>query len=92
MNAWGWLWVGWLAYFGVVEAAAVVAEYRARKRGERGLRATLSRHAWWWFGINDGHHIGIERDVSTWARARRVALGAFLLWLSIHFLAGGAYF
>jgi len=91
MNGWTWAWLGWLAYFLAVELAAVVASIRAKRAGKADPRDTLSEHVWYWFGVNRGG-TGIERDANAWARARRVVLGGFLLWLSIHFLAGGAYF
>lgn len=91
MDTWGWVWLGWLAYFAVAEAVALYLSHQARRAGAADPRDTLSEHVWVWFGVNR-KGTGIERDANAWARARRVILGAFLLWLSVHFLTGGAYF
>lgn len=91
MSVWGWLWLGWGVYFAVVESAALVASWRAERAGAVDPRDTLSEHVWWLFGVNRGG-IGIERDANAWARVRRVILGAFMLWLSVHFMTGGIYF
>lgn len=91
MNGWTWAWVGWLAYFLAVEAAAVIASYRAHRAGRADPRDTLSEHVWFWFGVNSGG-TGVMRDSNAWARVRRVVLVGFMAWLTIHFAAGGAYF
>lgn len=90
MTGWTWAWLGWLVYFAVVEGAALYQSGLARGRGEQDPRDTLSEHVWWLFGVNT-RGTGVLRDVTWWARLRRVVLGGFLLWLSIHFLAGGAF-
>ena len=91
MDGWAWAWIGWLAYFGVVEGVALYRSYQARRAGAGDPRDTLSEHVWMWFGVNrEGS--GIERHSNAWARIRRVVLGGFLLWLSVHFMTGGAYF
>ena len=41
---------------------------------------TLSEHVWNWFSVKD--------KGKGW-RARRVALLAFLAWLTVHFITGG---
>ena len=41
---------------------------------------TLSEHVWNWFAIS--------RKGRAW-RIRRVILGGFMLWLSVHFMTGG---
>lgn len=76
------LWVGWLVYFLVVEAIAIV--HSARSTGAN-PRDTLSEHVWWWFGTAPGS------EPNTWAYVRRFALLAFMAWLSVHFLGGGQY-
>lgn len=43
---------------------------------------TLSEHVWSWFAI---------KGKPTGWRARRLVLLAFLAWLSLHFLTGGAF-
>lgn len=78
MDIFSWLWLGWIAAFGVIEGLAL-----ARKK-EGG---TLSEHVWKWFGIGEA---GEGRpEPTTWVWIRRVTLGGFLAWLSIHFLTGG---
>ena len=91
MNGWSWLWLGWLAYFGVVEGVALYQSGKVRARGDADPRDTFSEHVWFWLGVNT-KGVGIDRGANWWARLRRVALGGFMLWLSIHFLTGGAYF
>ena len=83
MDVWGWLWVGWLAYFGVVESVALARSWRARRAGVPDGRDTLSEHVWWWFGTARG------TEADSWAYVRRFALVAFLAWVGIHFLGGG---
>lgn len=84
-------WLVWLGYFGVLEGAALVKSYKARKAGADDPRDTFSEHVWVWAGVNK-RGIGIERNANAWARIRRVVLGGFMLWLSVHFLAGGWFF
>lgn len=72
-----WLWVGWLVYFGVVEALAIARSYNGQK-GD-----TLSEHVWLWFGTSKDTH------ANTWAYVRRFVLIAFIAWLSVHFIGGG---
>ncbi len=91
MNAFGWGWLGFAAYFVVLEGVALYQSGQAKGRGETDPRDTLSEHLWYWFGVNRSG-IGIDRDVTAWARIRRVILGGALLWLTIHLMAGGAYF
>lgn len=43
---------------------------------------TLSEHVWAWFSI---------KGKGAWWRARRFVLLAFLAWLTVHFLTGGAF-
>lgn len=89
-TAFTWGWIAWIAYFAVLEGVALYQSGKAKGRGEEDPRDTFSEHIWVWFGVNR-KGIGIDREVNAWARIRRVLLGAGLLWLSIHFLAGGAY-
>ncbi len=76
MSGWTWAWLGWGAYFAVVEGMAL---YRS-KPGD-----TLSEHIWAWFGTA----AGTGRPANAWARIRRVVLLGFLAWLVTHFLTGG---
>jgi hypothetical protein len=80
VSAWTWAWIGWLAYFTVVEGAAL---YRSRP-GD-----TLSEHVWMWFGTVRQRPGELVRPRSGWTQARRFVLVAFLAWLSAHFLTGG---
>lgn len=85
MNLWTLGWVVWLAYFGVLEGAAVVRSIRAKRAGQPDERDTLSEHVWVWFGTDRA------TQPDSWAYIRRFALLAFLAWLSVHFLGGGQF-
>lgn len=85
MNGWTVAWLVWLAYFGVIEAAAIVRSTRAKHAGHPAGQATLSEHVWLWFGTD--RHV----QPNTWAYLRRFALLAFLAWISVHFLGGGQF-
>lgn len=76
MTWWAVLWVGFVAYFVVVEAAAL----RDRRRGD-----TLSEHVWDWFCLR-----GRKHGKSAWCIIRRICFYAFWVWLTVHFLSGGA--
>lgn len=88
---WSWAWLGWLGLFAGLESWALYRSWRARRAGRGDQRDTLSEHVWVWFGVNRGG-TGVYRHATAWARVRRVILGAFMLWLTIHFLTGGEYF
>ena len=71
---------GWtVAWIGWIAMFATVegAALVTKKPG-----ATLSAHVWAWFSI---------KGKSTGWRARRFVLAAFLAWLVLHFLTGGAF-
>lgn len=89
MNPFSWLWVGWIAYFAAVEGVALYQSGKAIRAGADDPRDTFSEHMWVWFGVNH-KGTGVDRQAGAWARIRRIVLGAGLLWLSIHFLAGGS--
>jgi hypothetical protein len=72
-------WFVWILYFAVLEGVAL---FRS-KPGD-----TLSEHVWVWFGTQKAD---LSRPVTGWTRIRRVILGGFMLWLSIHFLTGGIW-
>ena len=72
-------WLLWILYFVILEGVAL---FRS-KPGD-----TLSEHVWVWFGTQ--RH-DLDRPVTGWTRLRRVLLGGFMLWLSIHFLTGGIW-
>jgi hypothetical protein len=72
-------WFIWIGYFVVLEGWAL---FRS-KPGD-----TLSEHVWVWFGTQKGD---LDRPVTASVRIRRVVLGGFMLWLSIHFLTGGIW-
>ncbi|MFE5971403.1 hypothetical protein ACFQ64_04480 [Streptomyces sp. NPDC056460] len=80
MDIWSWLWVAWLAAFGVIEGVALA-------RSDRG--DTFSEHVWKWFGI--GRHDEPRPVVTGSVRLRRFVLLAFCTWLWTHFLTGGAF-
>ena len=70
---WSRAWVAWIAAFFVIEGSAL-----ARGRPVD----TLSDHVWKAFDIP--HHVAPTRET----RMRRLALLAFVAWLSAHFLTG----
>lgn len=73
VTAYTWAWLGWFAYFIVVEGIALLD----RREGD-----TLSEHVWKW--------LMPERGAMAW-RLRRVALLAFMAWLTLHFLTRGQF-
>jgi hypothetical protein len=85
VNAFSWLWVGWIVYFGVVEFAAIARSLRAKRSGRPDERDTLSEHVWVWFGTDK------STRADSWAYVRRFALLAGLSWLLVHFLGGGRF-
>lgn len=87
MNAFTLGWLGFIAYFAILEGVALYRSGKAKGRGAEDPRDTFSEHIWVWFGVNR-KGIGVDRGSNWWARVRRVILGAFLLWLTIHFMAG----
>jgi hypothetical protein len=76
-------WIGWIAYFVVLEGAALL-----KKRGS--TAATLSGHVWLWFGIPGPGNPGQSAHPDAWARFRRAVLSAGMSWLTTHFMSGGA--
>jgi hypothetical protein len=76
---WTWAWIGWGLYFAAVEGMALANA----KTGD-----TLSEHVWAFIGMRDP---GDPRHPSGWTRLRRFLVLAFMAWLSIHFLTGGAF-
>ena len=71
------LWVGIIVYFVIVEGVALVR----KKRGD-----TLSEHVWDWFCLK-----GEKDGKSAWCIVRRVLFFGFCIWLTVHFLSGGAW-
>jgi hypothetical protein len=76
-------WLGWLAYFVVLEGAALL-----KKRGS--TKATLSGHIWLWFGVPGPGNPGQSAHPDAWARFRRAVLSVGMSWLTQHFMSGGA--
>lgn len=76
-------WIGWLAYFAVLEGAALVESYRRKQRIGPYKDGTLSAHVWVWFGTDKTTH------ANSWAYIRRFVLIAFMAWLTVHFVGGG---
>ena len=70
-------WVAVLVWFVVWEGAALVR----KRRGD-----TLSEHVWDWFCLR-----GAKQGKSRWCVLRRVAFFGFWIWLTVHFLTGGAW-
>lgn len=73
MTLWGWIWVSWLAAFGVLEGIAL-ASHQWEK--------TLSGQTWLWFAIR---YVSEPR----FKKPRRLALVVLMVWLTLHFLTGG---
>jgi len=71
------LWVGIILYFVIVEGIALVR----KRRGD-----TLSEHVWDWFCLR-----GKKEGKSGWCIVRRILFFAFWIWLTVHFLSGGAW-
>lgn len=69
-------WVSVLVWFIVWETWALIR----RRRGD-----TLSEHVWDWFCLR-----GKKQGKSAWCIIRRVAFYSFWIWLTVHFLSGGA--
>lgn len=70
-------WLTILAWFVVWEAVAIVR----KRRGD-----TLSEHVWDWFCLR-----GNKKDKGSWCIIRRILFFGFWLWLTVHFLTGGAW-
>lgn len=77
MTVWTWAWLGWAAYFGIVEGMALTNS----RDGD-----SLSEHVWWWLGYSEG-----VRQPTGWTRLRRFLLLAGLTWLAVHLLTGGIF-
>lgn len=76
MQIWDWVWIAWLAFFGVAEGIAL-------KTGH----GTFSEKVWTWFRVG---RFGEVRPAPTGTtRALRFALLAIMSWLMVHFLSGG---
>lgn len=71
-DAYTWAWGIWALMFVAIEGQAILD----KRHGD-----TLSEHIWKWIGKK-----GYEKP--KWYKARRGALGAFLLWLVAHLLTG----
>lgn len=70
-------WIGIIVYFLVFETWALLR----KKRGD-----TLSEKTWDWFCLKGG-----KAGKGRWCMVRRVLFFGFWVWLSIHFLTGGAW-
>lgn len=81
MSLWAVAWLGWAAYFLIVEGLALFGSSPG---------STLSEHVWTWFGTARGPGPA-GRQPSGWTRLRRFVLLAFLAWLVAHFLTGGYF-
>jgi hypothetical protein len=82
VSPWTWAWIGWGVYFLIVEGLALFNS----TPGD-----TLSEHAWAWLGYTTTGQRPLTRRPSGWTRLRRFMLLAFLAWLSVHLLTGGAF-
>lgn len=70
---WSTIWIIWMATFGVVEGIALIRP----GRGD-----TLSENTWRWFKTGPARTVG-----AGWGW-RAFALGAFLVWLTLHLMFG----
>lgn len=52
MTLYSWLWIGWLALFGLIEGKALAN----KQRGD-----TLSEHVWRWFAVSGGKYGRLRR-------------------------------
>lgn len=77
MSGWTWAWIAWLGAFAAIEGKALFN----KEKGD-----TLSEHVWRWFSTQK-----VDNDPTGWVRLRRFTLLAFMAWLSVHFLTGGAF-
>jgi hypothetical protein len=76
VTGWTWLWLGWIAIFGIIEGIALTNSQHSD---------TLSEHLWSWFGYDrEG-----RKSRKGWARLRRFLLLAFLIWLILHVVTSG---
>lgn len=82
MTAWAWGWVGFVAYFAVLEGVALWRSYRAKRAGAEDPVDTLSEHVWLWFGTG-------PRPKGPAVYLRRAVLVMALAWLAVHFVGGG---
>jgi hypothetical protein len=72
MTYWTWLWLGWLAYFAVVEGLAILL---GKDRG-----ATFSEHVW--------AFIGRGQVLDQHVKLRRILFLSFSAWLVTHLFTG----
>lgn len=72
MDTWTILWIGWLAYFAVVEGLALILA--------KDKQATLSDHIW--------AFIGKGKRLDNHVRFRRIAFLCFTAWLIPHLFTG----
>lgn len=77
MTVWTWLWIGWLALFGVIES---VAAFNA-KGGD-----TLSEQVWRW--LTQPRHMREGKDPAPWVWAGRAGVTGLLIWMLLHFVFG----
>ena len=82
MDGWTIGWLAWIAWFLIEEGAALF---------KGGTKATLSGHVWAWFEINSGSGGAPTTNETGLTQLRRFGLVAFLAWLCLHFLTGGAF-
>jgi hypothetical protein len=78
VTVWTWAWIGWGAYFVVVEGMAL---FNSRS-GD-----TLSEHVWAFLGYREGR-VGPPTGSE---RLRRFVTLAGLAWLVVHLLTGGLF-
>ena len=70
-------WILWILAFVVIEGIALADSRR---------NDTLSEHVWTWFSLK-----GEKGSLRWWQAILRFGFMAFMAWLTIHFLTGGAW-
>jgi hypothetical protein len=76
-----WYWVAWILLgFGIPEAIALF--------NRKGTEDTLSEHVRRWFATDV---IG-RKNLSAWAKIRRILLAVGMSWLFIHWMTNGTFF
>lgn len=77
MTVWTWLWLAWIAAFGVVEGIALTNSTN---------NDTLSEHVWVWLTQPKNR---VKRTRARWlVILGRFAVGGLLCWLLLHMTLG----
>lgn len=77
MTVWTWLWLAWVAAFGVIEGIALANSTPSD---------TLSEHVWRWITQPESRVKSTRKKWVVWLG--RAATGGFLVWLLLHMTLG----